>query len=48
MSITDLGVFEIVLISLVYLVIAIFLIYISGNDYPDEKVPWWRSWNRWK
>jgi len=48
MSIAELGVFEIALLGLVYLVIAIILMYISGNDCADEKLPWWSRWTRWK
>jgi len=47
-SIASLGVFEIILIGLVFLVIAIMLMYLAGDSYADEKVPWWSRWTHWK
>jgi len=47
-SIASLGVFEIILIGLVFLVIAIMLMYLAGDRYADEKTPWWSRWTRLK
>ncbi|MBU1106094.1 MAG: hypothetical protein KKB51_05440 [Candidatus Riflebacteria bacterium] len=48
MSIDDLGIFEVILFALSYLIITIVLMYLSGDHYADEKQPWWSRWTRWK
>lgn len=48
MGIASLGVFEIIFIGLVFLVVAIILMYMAGDSYADEKLPWWSRWTHRK